>query len=300
MRRRRGRAASGCLSGETVVGSAAMKRMGEHEAPEAAPGGLTVCVLASGSKGNAIYLSDGRTALLVDAGLTGKEIERRMAERGLSPQALSGIVVSHEHGDHIKGVGVMSRRYGLPVYMTSGTAEAATDRLGKLTEVHHFVPGTAFSVDRLTLRPFSTSHDASDSTGFTVSADGAKVGIATDLGIATSVVRTHLAGCGVLIIEANHDPRMLIDGPYPWYLKQRVRGRTGHLSNESSRDLLGELVHDRLSHVILAHLSEQNNTPDKALAAVAPAIRSPRTRLTVADQHVCGDLLRVDPVAVEG
>ena len=277
-----------------------MKRACEDGGSEGGPGGLTVCVLASGSKGNAVYLSDGRTALLIDAGLSGKEIERRMAERGLSPQALSGIVVSHEHGDHIRGVGVMSRRYGLPVYMTRGTAEAAGDRVGRLTTIHHFAPGTAFSVDGLTFRPFSTSHDASDSAGFTVSADGAKVGIATDLGIATSVVRTHLAGCGVLIIEANHDPRMLIDGPYPWHLKQRVRGRTGHLSNESSRDLLGELVHDGLSHVVLAHLSDRNNTADKALAAVAPAIRSPRTRLSVADQHVCGDLFRVDSVASDG
>jgi phosphoribosyl 1,2-cyclic phosphodiesterase len=254
---------------------------------------LSVCVLASGSKGNAIYVSDGRTAILVDAGLSGIDIEQRMRSAGLRIADLGAVVVSHEHSDHIRGVGVLARRYNLPVYASSRTALAAAPQLGRIADLRAFRIGLGFDIEGLTLHPFATSHDAQDPAGFTVSASGAKIGIATDLGIATGMVKQHLKECSLLVLEANHDPRMLVEGPYPWPLKQRIKGRHGHLSNEESRDLLGEIRHKGLCHVILAHLSEINNTPEKALQAVEQALGAdhPHTRLHVACQDRCTDVL---------
>lgn len=245
---------------------------------------LSLCVLASGSRGNATYISDGRTAILVDAGLSGKEIQRRMAARGLDPQALDAIVVSHEHADHIQGVGVLSRRFGLTVHINERTHQASRNGLGRLTAVSPFVCGEGFAIGTLAVHPFSISHDAEDPAGFTISSNGIKVGLATDLGVVTSVVRTHLAACDILVLEANHDDRMLIDGPYPWPLKQRIRSRSGHLSNDDAALLLQDLRHDELSHVILAHLSEENNTAQRARETVAGVLNGAATQLHVASQ----------------
>jgi len=151
--------------------------------------------------------------------------------------------------------------------------------------------GTTFQINKLSVHPFSISHDAADPVGFTIGQNGMKVGIATDLGIATSMVKEHLKNCSLLILESNHDPEMLANGPYPWPLKQRIKGRTGHLSNVDSKNLLQELQHDRLEYVVLAHLSETNNTPRKAYEEVAKVLARSRTRLTVAQQDSCGPIL---------
>jgi phosphoribosyl 1,2-cyclic phosphodiesterase len=246
---------------------------------------LSVSVLASGSRGNATYISDGRTAILVDAGLSGIEIQRRMARKGLDPGSLDAILVSHEHADHIHGVGVLSRRFGLKVYINDGTRQASVNALGKLAGVFPFSCGHPFAIGDLAIHPFSISHDAEDPAGFTISGSGAKVGVATDLGIATGVVKTHLKACDILILEANHDARMLIDGPYPWPLKQRIRGRGGHLSNDDAASLLETLQHDRLAHVVLAHLSEENNTPQKARQTIRAVLNGARVKLHVASQE---------------
>ena len=251
---------------------------------------LSVCILASGSKGNAIYVSDGLTSILVDAGLSGIEIQRRLKTKGLCPEDLDAIIVSHEHSDHIQSVGVLSRRFNLPVYMSHKTKEAS-QQLGSICDLRYFECGTAFNINNLFLHPFSISHDAIDPAGFTVEKSGTKIGIATDLGIATLMVKEHLKECALLILEANHDPDMLINGPYPWPLKQRIKSRTGHLSNNDSATLLKELLHDRLCHVILAHLSETNNTPEKALSTVGNALNNCKARLDVATQDRCTDLL---------
>ncbi|MEJ2040634.1 MAG: MBL fold metallo-hydrolase [Desulfosarcinaceae bacterium] len=254
---------------------------------------LTVCVLASGSKGNAIYVEDGETAILVDAGLSGVEIRRRMEAAGLEVSRLKAIVVSHEHNDHIRGVGVLARRYDLPVYMSPGCAKGGAGMIGRIENLVPFETGKTFRINGLAVHPFSTSHDARDPAGFTISVNDRKIGIATDLGVATGMVKQHLKSCNLLVLEANHDPRMLIEGPYPWPLKQRIQSRNGHLSNEASRDLLGEIKHSGLCHVILAHLSETNNTPEKALAAVEQALgeEDSQVRLHVACQDRCSDLL---------
>ncbi len=254
---------------------------------------LCICVLASGSKGNAVYISNGKTSILLDAGLSGIEIERRLNSRGISPQTLDAIIVSHEHNDHIQGVGILSRRFRLPVYMNRKTHRAALPMVGELSDLQFFECGSSFSVDTLTVQPFSVSHDAEDPAGFTVSQNGVKIGIATDLGIATHMVKEHLKNCHLLVVEANHDPAMLLEGPYPWPLKQRIKSRSGHLSNMDAKSLLQELKHDGLEHVVLAHLSETNNTPGKALAEVGPAFNNCRVQLTVATQETCTCLYRV-------
>jgi len=254
---------------------------------------LEICILASGSRGNAVYVSGGSTSILIDAGLSGIEIERRLNSKGLYPEDLDAILVSHEHTDHIQGVGVLSRRFNLPVFISSKTEKAALSQLGNVRVTKNFECGSPFMINNLSIHPFSISHDAEDPSGFTINQNGTKIGFATDLGIATSLVKEHLKGCSLLILEANHDENMLLNGPYPWPVKQRIRSRTGHLSNEASKNLLKEVQHDRLKHVILAHLSETNNTSQKALSEVGRAITECQAQLDVATQDECGALLRL-------
>ena len=165
--------------------------------------------------------------------------------------------------------------------------------MGRLHSTHHFQCGRDFAIGGIQVHPFSISHDAADPAGFTFQVNGARIGIATDLGIATAMVREHLKECSLLVLEANHDPDMLINGPYPWPLKQRIKGRTGHLSNQESRVLLEEIQHEKLAHVVLAHLSETNNTPDAAYQTVAPALTKCTPHLSVALQDRCGELIHL-------
>ena len=251
---------------------------------------LAICMLASGSKGNATYISDGDTSILIDAGLSGVELQRRLASRNLAPEHLDAIIVTHEHSDHIQGVGVLSRRYKVPVYVSKKTHQASP-KLGSLHETKSFECGKTFHISNLIIHPFSVSHDAEDPVGFTIGQNGTTIAIATDLGIATSMVKEHLKHCALLILEANHDPQMLETGPYPWPLKQRIKSRTGHLSNTSSKILLEELQHENLQHVILAHLSEINNTPRLAFDEVAKALTRCGAKLSVADQYTSGPVI---------
>ena len=251
---------------------------------------LAVCILASGSKGNSVYISDGQTSVMIDAGLSGIELQRRLAARDLSADDLDAIVVSHEHSDHIKGAGILSRRFKLPVYINQKT-EAAVAGLGNLHELRRFECGRGFHIGNLHIHPFSISHDAEDPAGFTIRQNGTTMAVATDLGFATALVKEHLKHCSLLILEANHDPQMLEDGPYPWPLKQRIQSRVGHLSNSDSQKLLQELQHDNLQHVILAHLSETNNTPQKAYGEVVQALTRCNAKLTVAEQYVAGPVI---------
>ena len=254
---------------------------------------LCLCALASGSRGNAVYVSDGQTSILLDAGLSAKEVERRLSVHGIDPGRINALVLSHEHVDHARGVGIFSRRFDLPVYVTRPTHAKAAGILGSIGDLRHFVSGTAFSIGSLALHPFPVSHDAADPVGFTIKSKGLKVAVATDLGIATEMVRQHLKDASAILLESNHDPKMLEQGPYPWPVKQRVAGRMGHLSNEAARDLLASILSDRLSHVILGHISQTNNLPEKARSVVAQAISGHPARLWVASQDACGALVSV-------
>lgn len=250
---------------------------------------LSVCPLASGSKGNAVYVSDGDTSILIDAGLSGREIEKRLNSKGIQPETIDAIIVSHEHDDHIKGAGAFSRRYNLPVYMSQKTKTALPSFIGNIKEHMLFSCGKSFSINHLYIHPFSVSHDAEDPVGFTISHNRTKIALATDLGIATAMVKEHLKECNLILLEANHDTVMLEKGPYPWPVKQRIKSRVGHLSNAESKNLLMEVKHNNLKYVILGHLSEINNTPEKAISLVGEALTGCNTELKVAYQNFCGD-----------
>jgi phosphoribosyl 1,2-cyclic phosphodiesterase len=251
---------------------------------------LAVCVLASGSRGNAIFISDGATGILLDAGLSASEIKHRLKSRGLSPGDLNAILLSHEHSDHTQSAGVLSRQLKLPIYLSRKIKNKAP--LGKsVHELRTFDCGLPFQIKNMTVHPFSISHDATDPVGFTIGQNGSRIGIATDLGSVTPHVKTQLKDCHLLIIEANHDPEMLINGPYPWPLKKRIQSRRGHLSNQQSKHLLQELQHCKLQHVILAHLSETNNNPQKVMAEISRAFSHHKPRLTCASQHRSSEVI---------
>ena len=249
-----------------------------------------VCPLASGSKGNSLFVSTPDTAVLIDAGLSGIEIQRRLAAVGENPDRLKAIIITHEHSDHVKGAGILSRRFNIPVFVTPATYEGCKG-LGKIELLNFFECGTAFEIQDLTITPFSISHDARDPAGFTLTFEDKKIGIATDLGIATNLVKSHLSQSNLLYLESNHDSQMLVDGPYPWHLKQRIKSRTGHLSNHDTRELISEILHQDLDHVILAHLSEDNNCPKKAAAEVAKGLNGSKTILYVAGPERPGKMI---------
>ena len=247
---------------------------------------ISFSVLASGSSGNSVFVTDSSTRILFDAGLSGKEIEKRLLAIGEDPKRLSAIVVSHEHTDHIKGVGVLSRRYKIPVFATKKTMSASEATIKNPHEKKFFNPGTSFCIGEIKVNPFSVSHDACDPCGFSIVRGDSKLGIATDLGIATTLVKTRLKNCNGLVLEANHDPELLACGPYPWSLKQRIKSRSGHLSNQEARDLLGEILHPCLEKIILGHLSNENNNPQKAIDTVTQALKDSKSELLNARQDI--------------
>ncbi len=231
---------------------------------------ITFCVLASGSRGNATYVRSGQTAVLIDCGLSARELLRRLDLAGLEAGRLKAIVITHEHRDHISGARVLAGRLRLPVLATKKTWAACGDM--RATRHQAFTAGQAFSIDDLGLQAFSIPHDAVDPVGLVISAGAARLGVCTDLGQAPALVSQRLGGCQALVLESNHDPEMLAEGPYPPWLKQRVRSRHGHLSNQQGAELLAQVHHGELSQVVLAHLSEVNNRPDLAALAAGQAL----------------------------
>jgi len=240
---------------------------------------LRVVPLGSGSGGNATLVELGGARVLVDAGLSARTLARRLVALGVEPGSLDGVLLSHEHGDHARGAEGFSKRFGVPVHAASETLRALDLSHVHLAAWAPFVPGEPFEVRGIRVDPFPVPHDAARPVGFVLARDGRRVGVATDLGHATTLVIERLRGCDVLVIESNYDPTMLRDGPYPWALKQRVGGRTGHLSNVEAAELLSDVVDDRLKAVVLAHLSEHNNTPALARRTAAAALaRTPGRR----------------------
>ncbi len=235
---------------------------------------MKFCVLGSGSKGNATYIEEEGHGLLIDAGFSGKELMRRLEAIEVAIETIAAIVVTHEHHDHIHGAGILSRRYGIPVYLNQPTADAGLKRLGNVEHLRLFETGGLFSVGPFMLHPFSVSHDTADPVGFVVEGNSRRLGYCTDTGMVSRLVLHRLSGCHGLILECNHDPQMLEDGPYPLHLQQRVRSREGHLANLDAACFLGELLHSDLQHVVLAHLSETNNSPELALDTVLEFIVS--------------------------
>lgn len=233
---------------------------------------LELCAIASGSSGNCICVGSDNTHLLIDAGVSGKRIESGLNEIDLKTSEMQGILVTHEHIDHIAGLGVLARRHGIPIFATEKTIQAIlnTKSVGNIdADLFQVVkPGRRFSIGELTINPISISHDAADPVAYKVMNGDKTVAVVTDLGNYNQAIVDELQGLDALLLEANHDVKMLQTGIYPYPLKQRILGDRGHLSNERSGQLLCELLHDKFGTVVLGHLSKENNYEELAYEAV--------------------------------
>jgi phosphoribosyl 1,2-cyclic phosphodiesterase len=231
---------------------------------------MRLCVLASGSSGNCIYVGSKSTHVLVDAGTSCHQISRRLALMGLDLAGITGVCVTHEHSDHTGALPVLYRKHAIPLYGNAGTVDAisAMNRKAGHLQWNVFTTGQPFSIGDLNLTPFSVPHDSYDPVGFIVTDGHTRIGIATDIGAGTSLVRERLRNCHVLVIEANHDEDLLRDAPRPWSLKQRIGGRQGHISNKQAAELVLQLAGPDTSTIFLSHLSSQCNRPDLAMDTV--------------------------------
>ncbi len=247
---------------------------------------MRLCSIASGSSGNCVYVGSDTTHLLMDVGISGKRTEAGLEALGLTMKDIDAICITHEHADHISGLGVLSRKYGVPVYATCGTLEAIrnTSSLGRIDEslFREITPDERCTIKDISLYPVRTSHDAADPVAYRIDHDGRRVGILTDLGCYNDYTVECLRNLDLLYLEANHDVHMLQVGPYPYYLKQRILGERGHLSNESAGKLLSRLLHDNMQAIVLGHLSKENNLPELAYESV-------RVEVTMSDTDYSGN-----------
>lgn len=247
---------------------------------------MKLCSIASGSSGNCIYVGSEHTNILIDAGISKKKIEEGLEKIGVAGEELDGILVTHEHSDHIQGLGVFSRKYRIPIYATQGTITGIKNykSLGKMPEgLFHLVqPDKEFNLGELSIRPFAISHDAIEPTGYRIEKNEKAVAVATDLGYYDKYIVENLKNVNALVLEANHDVHMVEVGPYPYALKRRVLGEQGHLSNELSGRLLCDILHDDLQCVMLGHLSKENNYESLAYETV-------KLEVTLGDNKYNGD-----------
>ena len=226
---------------------------------------VTFVSLISGSSGNATYISDGKTNLLVDCGMSGKALKDALAHIDVKPESLDALLITHEHIDHTKGAGVVSRRYDIPVYATAGT-HGAMD-IGSISEKNTRIiaPKNEFEIGTIAVTPFKIPHDAAEPVGYSFIADGEKLSIATDMGHLREGLREELAGSKYILLESNHDVDMLRLGNYPYPLKRRILSDVGHLSNELAAKFALQLINDGTEHIMLGHLSMENNRPEIAM-----------------------------------
>ncbi len=248
---------------------------------------MKLVVLGSGSRGNAFAVSSGGCWMLIDAGFGPKVLAQRARTAGVDLTKLVGIVLTHEHGDHARGAGGLARKMGCPVYASRGTLTALADRLGGAVQ-HRVHAHKTVAVGPFTVTGCRTSHDAAEPMAFVVGGNGAKLGIALDLGRPTAAVRFLLRDVTALLLEANHDEVMLRTGPYPPMVRDRIAGTGGHLSNRAAAELLSELCHRRLESIVLVHLSDRCNRADLARSQVEQALAARRFRgkLFVASQDI--------------
>ena len=251
---------------------------------------MKFCSIASGSSGNCIYAGSSETSVLIDAGISGKRIEQGLNSIEQSTLDINGILVTHEHSDHIKGLGVLARRYGIPVYGTKGTLDALKEMtsIGKLPEtlLHTVKADDPFSIGDLEIHPFTISHDAAEPVGYRISHNGRCCAVATDMGCYDEYMVKELTGLDVLLLESNHDVHMLEAGRYPYYLKRRILGERGHLSNETAGRLLSRVLHDGIREIYLGHLSQENNIPELAYETVRLEIDQSDTEYQAKDFNI--------------
>jgi phosphoribosyl 1,2-cyclic phosphodiesterase len=251
---------------------------------------LRLCVLASGSAGNCIYVGSETTRILIDAGVSGKATAARLAEIGVDAESIDAVCLTHEHDDHKASLHVLHRRYGVSVYSNSGTIEALRGN-PKLSALpwNVFTTGQPFQIGDLVLEPFRVPHDSYDPVGFVVRCGDARIGVATDMGMATELIRQRLRNCEALVLESNHDEAMLQASTRPWSLKQRIAGRQGHLSNSKAGSLIVDVAGETLQTVFLAHLSRDCNTPALATTTVERVLqREGLSHIAVKMTHASG------------
>lgn len=254
---------------------------------------MYVTTLASGSSGNCTLISQGATHILVDAGISCRRIATALQGSGLRLEDLTGICITHEHSDHISGLATLTKKHRIPLYATSGTARQLCCRIAFLEDlIHDFQPGARFSIGGLTVETFPTLHDTAQPCGFAFSNGEKKAAVVTDLGIVTEAVTQGIRGASVLVVEANHDVECLKSGPYPYYLKERILGERGHLSNEAGAALARTAARDGAHTIILAHLSAENNTPALARNAAERALLGWEGRLMVAPRSEKGESIQ--------
>lgn len=242
---------------------------------------MDFCTIVSGSSGNCTYVGTERTAVMVDAGVSGKRIEQGLRAIDRAPGEISGILVTHEHSDHIAGLGVLARRYHIPIYATPGTARYiySCASLGRIdTDLIRYIHADeAFTIGDLMIEPFRISHDAAQPVGYRFDDGKKSMAVATDMGCYDDYIVEKLRGVNGILLESNHDVNMLQVGPYPWPLKQRILGKMGHLSNELAGRLLSDVLHEQMETILLGHLSKENNYAALALATVISEIKMERS-----------------------
>lgn len=247
-----------------------------------------ISVLASGSKGNSMLVRSRDTALILDAGISLKRIRLALDELQVSPNTIKAVIISHEHSDHTRSAGALSRSFKIPLFISADTYAYCAHRLGKVHErLVYFESGVEFMVGDILVQPFQSSHDAIDSCNFVFIHNERKLGVATDLGNFSKLTLLKLSLANTLVLESNHDMQMLMEGPYEWNLKMRVKSEHGHLSNDQAVGLLSQVMHHGLQNIILAHLSEINNHPDLAFRVMNDYLQSIRSdiHLMVANQY---------------
>lgn len=242
------------------------------------------CPLASGSKGNALYIGTNHTKVLIDAGISARMIKQKLSEINVDLADIDAIIVTHEHSDHIRGLATLGCKMGFPVFANSDTARAIYESIGDAPKFKIFSTGEKFEFGDIEFDPFSIQHDAIDPVGFSIRLDSLKLGVCADLGFATPLVAGKLKECDFLYIESNHQPEMVHACPRPTIYKQRVLGRLGHLSNQQSAELLQILMHPKLQHVYLAHLSSECNNPELAEKMAREVLSETETQVSIALQ----------------
>lgn len=228
-------------------------------------------VLASGSKANSVFVASecGATSVLIDCGLSAKQTSLRLAGLGINPQNINAILVTHGHIDHVRGVSVMSRKYKIPVFVT----EVAQEKVGNCYSITNFNQGDLLKVESFELDTYAVVHDAPETCGVVIREKGVKLGILTDAGKVTTLVRARLRDCDSLVLESNHDKDLLASCMYPWELKQRIASTYGHLSNDQAAELIKDIAHKDMENIVLAHLSENSNSPELAFSTAMQALK---------------------------
>jgi phosphoribosyl 1,2-cyclic phosphodiesterase len=255
---------------------------------------VQIISLQSGSNGNCIYVEAGGVRLLFDAGISGTTAAERLALHGRDIRQVDALIISHDHSDHIRSAGIFQRKFGIPLYATQRTLSAAQTRcsLGKLTEVQHFRSGGTIRLGEVTVHTVPTPHDGEDGTVFIIDDGTRRFGIMTDLGHVFRDLSRLIASCDAVLLESNYDPAMLANGPYPRFLKERIKGPRGHISNREAAELLAGAAESRLRWACIGHLSEENNSPDVAMRTHRE-VHGCAFEVRVAGRHAASDVMRV-------